>query len=65
MNHCFFSKIAEDQSSRIRAWSRVLILGAAALLLSISARVVWLKTTNDPQLINAAGVHRSTAPELA
>ena len=65
MNHCFFSKIAEDQSSRIRAWSRVLILGAAALLLSISARVVWLKTTNDPQLTNAAGVHRSTAPELA
>ena len=65
MNQFSVSHISQAQSSRIRAWSRVLILTTAAFLLSVSARVAWLKTTDDPQLTAAAGVHRSTAPELA
>ena len=65
MNQFSISNISESQSSRIRAWSRVLIFATAGLLFSISARVAWLKTTDDPKLTAAAGVHRSTAPELA
>ncbi|MEI6023983.1 MAG: penicillin-binding protein 2 [Phycisphaerales bacterium] len=65
MNQFSISQISEKQSSRIRAWSRVLIVTTATALLCITARVAWLKTTDDPRLMAAAGVHQSTAPELA
>ncbi len=65
MNSYSIANISETQSSRIRAWSRVLVLTTATLLLAISARVAWLKSADDPQLLAAAGVHQSIAPELA
>lgn len=65
MNSISYSQISEAQSSRIRAWSRLLITTTAIVLFAISARVAWLKSTDDPRLLEAAGVHRSTAPEPA
>ena len=65
MNLISISSISEAQSNRIRAWSRVLIVTTTAILFSISVRVAWLKSTDDPRLLEAAGVHRSIAPEPA
>ena len=65
MNNISYTQISEAQSSRIRAWSHVLILTTSTVLMGISVRVAWLKTSVDQRLIDAAGVHQSTAPELA
>ena len=62
MNNISYTQISEAQSSRIRAWSHVLILTTSTVLMGISVRVAWLKTSIDQRLIDAAGVHQSTAP---
>ena len=59
------SAIAEAQSSRIRAWSRVLVSVVVVALLATTARIAWLKMVPDPRLLAAAGSHRSDAREPA
>jgi cell division protein FtsI (penicillin-binding protein 3) len=65
MNPFDAPQVTRSQSDRIRAWSRTLLVVASAALLSVTVRVAWLKTTDDPRLVAAAGVHQSTAPEPA
>lgn len=57
--------LSEAQSSRVRAWSRFLVIASVTLLLGTVARIVWLKVVPDERLMAAAGSHRSDAREPA
>lgn len=57
--------LSEAQSSRVRVWSRFLVIASVTLLLGTVARIVWLKTVPDERLMAAAGSHRSDAREPA
>ena len=65
MNASATTPMSEAQSSRVRAWSRVLVITTVALLLATTARIAWLKTVPDERLMAAAGSHRSDAREPA
>ena len=53
------------QAFRVRRWGTALVLASAALLLATSTRIAWLKLAPAPELLAAAGSHRSDAKEPA
>ena len=57
--------VTETQAWRVRRWGTTMVLASATLLLASSVRIAWLKLAPAPELLAAAGSHRSDAREPA